>query len=283
MVSGSTDFETITVRRVGGVIGATVDGIDLARPLSATQVREVRAALLEHLVLFFSNQSLGPGELLAAARNFGEPSVYPFVKGVDGFPEVTEVLKLETETHNFGGVWHSDTSYLERPPMAGILHARELPPCGGDTVFSSSIAAYESLTPAMQAMLAPLRAVNSSAKADAATGRADRLRDRSSGRREPAEAVHPVVRTHPETGRKSLYVSRGHTLRIEGMTQAESAPLLDYLSDLQTRPEFSYRFRWTPGAVAFWDNRCTQHYAVNDYHGHRRSMLRVTLAGDVPR
>jgi taurine dioxygenase len=246
-------------------------------------VAAIRRAWLDHLVIFFRDQQLTPAQLLAFARRIGEPIEYPFLKGIDGFPQITPVVKLEHERVNFGGIWHSDTAYLERPPMASMLLAREVPPHGGDTMFSNMYFAYDSLSPGMRRMLDGLVAVNSSAKADTTKTREDRMKD---GKRDDARqeyiAEHPVVRTHPETGKKALYVNRGHTLRFVGMSEEESAPLLEFLFAYQTRPEFTCRFRWDVGSLALWDNRCAQHYPLNDYHGHRRVMERVTLAGDRP-
>jgi taurine dioxygenase len=192
---------------------------------------------------------------------------------------VIEVKKLEHERHNFGGVWHSDTAYLEAPPMGSMLLARELPPYGGDTLFASQYRAYEALSEGMKRLLDGLVAVNSSAKADVTRTREDRVK----GYDKHFEAEHPVVRTHPETGRKALYVNFGHTVRFKDLTEAESAPLLGYLFRHQVQPEFTCRFQWRVGSLAFWDNRCTQHNPVNDYHGFRRVMHRITLAGDRPR
>ena len=222
--------------------------------------------------------------MLAVARRFGEPIEYPFLQGVDGFPEITPVVKLEDERVNFGGLWHSDTAYLEAPPMGTMLLAREVPPYGGDTLFANMYLAYETLSPGMRRLLDGLVAVNSSAKADVTKTREDRLRDgaRADARTEYT-AAHPVVRTHPETGRKALYVNCGHTVRFEGMTEAESAPLLDFLFAQQVRPEFTCRFRWEVGSIALWDNRCAQHNPINDYDGFRRVMHRLTHAGDRPR
>jgi taurine dioxygenase len=247
-------------------------------------VATLRRALLDHLVLFFRDQDLTPGELLAAARQFGMPIEYPFVKGIDGYPEVIEVAKLEHERVNFGGVWHSDTTYLEMPPMGTLLLAREVPPAGGDTLFANMYLACETLSDGMRAMLDGLTAISSSAKADASRTREDRVRAApKDGSRRTLEAEHPVLRTHPETDRKALYVNVAHTVRFGGMTEAESAPLLQFLFRHQIKPELTCRFRWRPGSLAFWDNRAAQHNPVNDYHGHRRVMHRVTLAGDRPR
>ena len=268
------------VRRMAGAIGAEIGDIKLRPDLPDAVIAELRQLWLEHLVLFFRNQELTPQELAAVARRFGEVVHYPFLKGLDEAPEVIRVAKLEHETVNFGGLWHTDTAYLVEPPMATMLIAREVPPYGGDTLFASLYAAYDALSDGMKQMLAPLRAVNSSSKAEKTRTREDR------GTNEPPrvlEAEHPVVRTHPETGGKALYVNSGHTLRFVSMTEAESAPLLEYLFAHQVRPEFTCRFHWEPGSIAFWDNRCALHNPINDYHGFRRIMHRVTLAGDRPR
>lgn len=275
-------YQTIEVRRISGALGAEIRGVDLAGQLSEAQVADIRRAWLEHLVVFFRDQPLAPAQFMAFAGRFGEPIEYPLVKGIEGFPKIIEVKKLEHERVNFGGLWHSDTTYLERPPMGSMLLARELPPFGGDTLFANMYLAYEALSEGMQRMLAGLKAVNTSAKANASKTREDRIK--TDGRGSPSELIaeHPIVRTHPETGRKALYVNPGHTLRIAGLSEEESAPILSYLYQHQIRPEFTCRFAWQPGSIAFWDNRCAQHNPVNDYHGFRRLLHRITLAGDRP-
>jgi len=273
----------IDVRPIAGAIGAEVHGLDLRRELSAATIAAIRRAWLEHCVIFFRDQPLAPGELLGFAKRFGEIVEYPFIKGIDGFPEIIPVIKLEHEKTNFGGIWHSDTSYLDEPPMATMLIAREVPAKGGDTLFANTYLAYEALSEGMQRLLDGLIAVNSSRKADASRTREDRVKDMQRTDAKPEYVgEHPVVRTHPETGRKALYVNVAHTLRFKDMSEAESAPLFDYLIEQQTRPEFTCRFQWRVGSIAFWDNRCTQHNPVNDYHGYRRVMHRITLAGDRP-
>jgi taurine dioxygenase len=274
----------LTVRRLSGAVGAEIGGISLSPDLPDSTIAQLRGIWLEHGVVFFRDQQhLDPRALAAFARRFGAVVEYPFVKGLAEAPEVIPVVKLESETVNFGGLWHSDTAYLDRPPMATMLIAREVPPFGGDTLFASGYAAYETLSPGMRRMLDPLRAVNSSAKADVTKTREDRLKDTArADAKQVYEVEHPVVRTHPETGRRALYVNGGHTLRFADMTVAESTPLLDFLYAHQVRPEFTCRFAWTPGSLAFWDNRCVLHNPVNDYHGFRRVMHRVTLAGDRP-
>jgi len=276
----SKDFE---VRRVAGALGAEILGIDLARDLDEATTRRVRELWLEHGVLFFRDQDLPPARFLEFARKFGEVIEYPFVKGLEEFPLIIPVVKLEHERNNFGGIWHSDTAYLESPPMASMLVAREVPPFGGDTLFASQYVAYDALSPGMKRMLDGLHAVNSSSKAEVTRTREDRIAERGTETaKKVLEAEHPVVRTHPETGRKALYVNFGHTLRFREMSEEESAPLLAFLFAHQIRPEFTCRFSWRVGSVALWDNRCTQHNPVNDYHGYKRVMHRITLKGDRP-
>ena len=220
----------LIVRRLAGAVGAEVFGVDLSRDLDDATIAALRAIWLEHGVIFFREQDLPPGRFLALARRFGQVIEYPFLRGLDDYPEIIPVVKLEHERTNFGGVWHSDTAYLDVPPMATMLIAREIPPQGGDTLFASGYAAYAALSDGMKRMLEGLRAVNSSARADVSKTREDRLREnaRSDARKEYA-ASHPVVRTHPETGRRALYVNRAHTQNFEGMTEEESAPLLSCL------------------------------------------------------
>ncbi len=274
---------TITVAPIAGALGAEIAGVDLARDLSDETVTEIRRAWLDHLVVFFRDQELSPAEFLAFAHRIGEPVEYPFVKGMDDFPEIITVSKLPHETVNFGGIWHSDTVYLDRPPMGTLLIAREVPPFGGDTMFANMYAAYDALSPGLQRVLDSLRAVHSSALADVSKTREDRIKDAGFGEEREFCSEHPVVRTHPETGRKALYVNVAHTLRFAGWTEEESKPLLRSLFEHAVRPEFTCRFRWRVGSIAMWDNRCAMHNPINDYHGYTRTMHRITLAGDVPR
>ena len=271
------------IKRIAGALGAELLDIDLATQLTPDSARAVRQALLDHQVIFMKRQRLTPDQFLQFAQAMGEPVEYPFVKGLDGFPHIIEVKKLAHEKSNFGGIWHSDTTYLDAPPMGSMLLSREVPPYGGDTLFASQYAAYEALSDTMRRMIDPLRGISSSAKADVSKTREDRIK--SDGKQEaPKEyrAEHPVVRTHPETGRKALFVNVAHTAGIVGLTDDESAPLLRFLFEHQIKPEFTCRFNWEPDAIAFWDNRCVQHNPVNDYHGHRRVMHRITLQGDKP-
>jgi taurine dioxygenase len=274
----------IEIRPIAGALGAELLGVDLAGEIDDETYAGIRRAWLQHCVIFFRDQELPPSRFLAFARRFGEVIEYPFIKGLEEFPEIIPVVKLEHEKTNFGGIWHSDTAYLEAPPMGTMLVAREVPPWGGDTMFANTYLAYETLSDGMKRMLDGLVAINTSAKADVSRTREDRVRDslRADAKKEYV-GEHPVVRTHPETGRRALYVNVGHTLRFKDMSVEESRPILEYLFQHQVRPEFTCRFVWRPGSLAFWDNRCALHNPVNDYHGYRRVMHRITLAGDKPR
>jgi taurine dioxygenase len=274
----------LQVKRIAGALGAEIQGVDLAAGLSPSLAAEIRQVFLEHGVIFFRDQQLDAAQFLRFGEAMGQPIEYPFVKGIEGYPVIIPVMKLEHERSNFGGIWHSDTTYLEQPPMGSMLLAREVPPFGGDTLFANQYLAYEALSEGMRRLLDPLAGVASSAKADVSKTREDRIAsDGRADARKDYVAEHPVVRTHPETGRKALYVNVAHTIRFTGMSEEESAPLLQFLFRHQVKPEFTCRFAWQPGSLAFWDNRCVQHNPVNDYHGHRRVMHRITLAGDTPR
>ena len=271
-------MSSFKVSPLGSQIGATISGIDLASSLNSDEVDFIENCLGEYLVVFFRDQHLDPGSLYRAAASFGQPVPYPFVDGLPGHPEIVEVAKLPHETQNFGGVWHSDTAYLAEPAMGAMLYAVTVPETGGDTIFANMYEAYTGLSTGLQDFLRPLSAVNDADKADIAATRVDRQTQKKKG----LIAEHPVVRTHPVTGKPVLYVNRAHTTRFVKMTEAESKPVLDYLFDQQTRPEIACRFKWQEGSVAFWDNRACQHYPINDYQGELRRMLRISLAGSKP-
>ncbi len=279
-------MSALTVTPLAGSMGAEVGGLDLSKPISEAALDDLRSAWLAHLVIVFRDQPLSVDAFFDFAGAIGDPVEYPFVPGLDGYPTVIEVTKLAHETVNFGGIWHADTTYLEEPPMGTMLLAREVPPAGGDTEFANQYAAFDALSPAMQEMLSPLRAVSTSSMADVSATREDRRRDAAESgfdaEEETYEAVHPVVRTHPETGKRSLFVNVAHTARFDGMTEEESKPLLRYLFAHQVRAEFTFRLGWSEGTIALWDNRCVLHNPINDYDGHRRVMHRITLAGDAP-
>jgi taurine dioxygenase len=271
------------IKPISGALGAVIEGVDLSRGVTASLAADIRRVFLDFQVIFLRGQNLTPAQFLAFAQVMGQPIEYPFVKGIEGFPHIIEVKKLEHEKVNFGGIWHSDTTYLEVPPMGSMLLSREVPPFGGDTLFANQYLAYEALSDTMKRLLDGLVGISSSAKADVSKTREDRIKsDGNAAAPKEYRALHPIVRTHPETGRKALYVNVAHTSGIEGMADEESAPILNFLFAHQVKPEFTCRFAWEPNAIAFWDNRCTQHNPVNDYHGYRRVMHRITLQGDRP-
>ena len=272
------------VKALSPAMGAEITGIDLSMPLDDSRIVELRAIWLEYQMIVIRGQNLTPVEQLAFAKALGEPDIYPFLTGLDGFPMITEVLKKEDEKVNFGGVWHSDTTYQKCPPMATLLYAKELPPLGGDTLFANQYEAFAHLSAPLRHVLEQLRAVNAAGKKRVASTRSERLKDSGSGvNPDDLAGIHPVVRTHPETGRKALFVNAAHTINFEGWSAEESQGLLEYLFAHQISPEFQCRLSWQVGDVAFWDNRCVQHYPLNDYHGHRRLLHRITLKGDTPR
>ncbi len=267
----------------GGGVGAFVNDIDL-RTVEAAEAAAIRLALGRHGVLFFRGQELDPDAQIAFARKIGEININRFFKPTDTHPEVATVLKEPDQKNNIGGGWHTDHSYDEEPALGSILVAVETPPYGGDTLFASTCAAWETLSDGMKKMLSGLRAVHSSRHVfgkEAADANAE-IQAEHYGNAGAAtqDSVHPVVIRHPISGQPSLYVNPGFTLRFDGWTDAESKPMLDYLYAHVAKPEHTYRFQWQPGSVAFWDNRASWHYALNDYHGHRRLMHRITLEGE---
>jgi len=275
-------YRHIEVRPLAGALGAEVLGVDMAGDLEDEVVREVRQAFLDHLVIFLRDQWVTPQQQVAFARRFGDPMEYPNLPGLPEETLITPVVKLEHEHNNFGGVWHSDTTYLPEPPMGSMLLALEVPPHGGDTLFANQYLAYEALSDGLQETLDGLIGISSSAKAEASRTVEDRLKE-AGVERKVLTAEHPLVRTHPETGRKALYTSDAHTVSIKGWTEEESLPLLKFLWSHEVKPEFTCRFRWQPGSLAFWDNRAAMHNPITDYHGYRRVLHRITLAGDKPR
>jgi taurine dioxygenase len=276
------DYKHIQVKPISGALGAEVHGVDLAR-LDEEIFAEIHHAFLENLVIFFRDQTITPDQQVAFSARFAPIGCYPFLKGLPDHPAVIEVRKEPEDELNFGGVWHTDTAYLAKPPMGSVLYAKEIPENGGDTMFANLYLAYETLSDPMKAMLDGRKAVNSSRKDDAAAGRQKSVDENPKDASDvQTESTHPALRTHPETGRQALYVNRGHTVCFEGATPEESAPVLEYLFEHQIRPEFTCRFQWAPGSIAIWDNRCALHYPLNDYHGQRRVMHRVTMEGDTP-
>ncbi len=276
---------SMEIRPISPALGAEVRGIDLAEPLDDTALAALRHALLDHLVLSFPDQDLTPERHKAFAARFGALQTDFFVRGMAGHPEIMEIIKRAEDTRVFAANWHTDVSFLEAPSLGSVLYALEVPAVGGDTLFGNMYLAYEALSPGMRDLLEDLSAVHCAYPAyDPDAMAADN--ERSGGMRytdtNPCDwtAEHPVVRRHPETGRKALFVNSAYTRRFTDMTEAESRPLLEFLIAHMARPEFTCRLRWRKGSVAFWDNRCTQHRAIADYPGVRRHMHRVTIEGD---
>ena len=281
-LGAATEYRQLNVNPLAGALGAELSGVDLSQTLSPKVREEVLEALHRHLVIFIRDQELTCAQHHAFAGNFGPQIEHPFTRGLDEWPEIIEIIRSPGEAYNWDSKFHSDLMFLEEPPMGASLYAVEVPPYGGDTMFVNMYLAYETLSDGLKELLSGLRAINhSGSPANYATPGA-----MTGKQAEAMEASHPVVRTHPATGRKSLFVSPGFTQRFEGMTDEESRPLIDYLCSHALRPEFSCRFRWSPGAVAVWDNRVSLHRAVPDFFGevdrYRRVMHRVTIGGDRP-
>jgi len=281
---------------LSATIGAEIRGVDLAQPLSEGVVAELRGLLLQYKVIFFPGQHLDPAQHIALARNFGEPTpAHPVIPGIEGFPEVFEIdyTKSTQLRASYGDVvdrydglsWHTDVTFVERPPLGSILNAVVIPPAGGDTMFSDQRAAYEALSEPLRDFLDTLVAVHDGSHTFGALLQAredggGEWEGKKFSSLEPVE--HPVVRTHPETGRKSLFVNGGFTSHIKGLTLAESDALLQFLYAHATKPQFTVRYHWHAGDLGFWDNRVTQHSVVGDFTGQHRVIQRVTLRGDRP-
>jgi taurine dioxygenase len=275
---------SLQVHPISGALGAELSGVDLGRDLDDATIKEIRQALLDHCVIFFRDQEFDAAQHKRLARRFGEIFVHPNYAGTQADPEIVEIRREPGDKKVVGEDWHTDTTMMAEPPMGAILFAVEVPPYGGDTLFANQYLAYETLSEGMKKLLGGLRAVHSDRtvagpKVDN-TGRSTKARADDAWRE--TINTHPVVRTHPETGRKLLYVNYSYTMGFEGLTETESRPLLDFLLEHGHRPEFTCRFRWTKGAVAFWDNRCVKHLAINDAGPYRRYMRRVQIAGDRP-
>jgi taurine dioxygenase len=274
----------IKIEPVSGAVGAEVRGVDLSVALDEDTVAELRRAFLTHHVLFFREQDLSPEAQMRFGRFFGQLDTHPFVEGMDAYPEVIEVITEPDDWLNFGGGWHSDVTFLEEPDLGSILYAVDVPPFGGDTLFANQHTAYDALSDTMKEFLGGLVAKHSAGPQYAEGGYSTLSKSMKTKGADEANRVvlHPLVRTHPETGRKALYVNRAFTVGIKGMRPDESDALLKFLFDEAVREPYTCRFRWAPGSVAMWDNRSVQHYALYDYRGHRRSMHRITIKGDRP-
>jgi taurine dioxygenase len=282
-------YRRIAVRKLGGAGGARITGVDLSRPVDDDTLAEIRRALAEYLVVTIPDQPLDDPGLAAFTTRLGEFGTEPYVEGLETHPNVIAVVKEADETRraNFGGNWHSDWSFQQTPPSYTLLHARELPPVGGDTLFANQYLAFDTLSPGMKRLLTGLRAVHSARRSYGpqsifAGGTHLRSMKIKTGPEALAEFVHPAVRVHPDTGRAALFVNKVYTIRFEDMTEAESAGLLTFLFEHSVRHEFIVRVAWQPQALTIWDNRVVQHFAVNDYDGYRREMHRTTVRGEQP-
>jgi len=281
-------YQHIQVNPISGTIGAEISNVDL-RSLNADVVDDIRKAFLEHVVIFFRDQPLEIAQLKAFASKFGPFGTEPYVKTMADHPEVIAVKREveEAKTINFGGQWHSDWSFQESPPLATILHGKDIPLYGGDTLFANSYLAYDTLSDGMKKIVDPLIAVHS-ARRPYGIGKsilgdtAKKSMTIIQSEEAHAEIEHPLVRIHPETGKKILFVNPVYTTRLKGMTEKDSRPILEKLFAHSLRPEFICRFRWQKHSIAMWDNRCAMHLALNDYDGFRRELHRVTIAGDRP-
>ena len=271
----------IEVAPVSGGVGVEVHNVDIKSGIDAGTFDELRAAFVEHGLIFLRDQDITPDEHIAFAERWGEININRFFPRLDGYDQIATVTKEPDQTANIGGGWHTDHSYDHVPAMGSILIARETPPVGGDTLFACMYTAYDTLSDGLKQTLEGMKAVHSSRHIfGEQSSYRDTMKDRFSNPEDATQdAVHPVVITHPESGRKALYVNPGFTLHFDGWTAAESKPLLDYLYAHAVQLEHTTRFQWAPGSIAFWDNRCTWHYALNDYHGTRREMHRITIEG----
>jgi taurine dioxygenase len=282
----SVALNRVRIEPMTGAIGAEIIGVNLAEPMEKELFSDIYQAHLDHLVIFFRDQVLKPEDLIRFARQFGEPEIHKFTVPMKGYPEIIEVIKEPEETHNWGDSWHTDLTGLPEPPMGSVLFAKAVPPFAGDTQFSNMYLAYETLSDGMKEMIDGLVVIHKlTHKAyEGFKGMAV-----ISSPEYETEPEHPLVRTHPVTRKKCLFISRKKMVHFKGMTPNESAPLLKFLCDHAENPDFACRFRWKEGSVAFWDNRCTQHRATADYfhtlrglEPFRRHLLRVSIKGDRP-
>jgi taurine dioxygenase len=276
-----TNYSTINVKPLSGNIGAEIDGVNLKK-ISKEQFKEIKIVFGKYGVIFFRNQNLSPEEEIIFAELWGEININRFFTNLEGYPKIALVSKEPDQKKNIGGAWHTDHTYDLEPAMGSILFAHQVPKKGGDTLFSSMYAAYETLSDGLKDTLKNMYGRHSSRHVFG-TSRAER-NDDTVGRiinsdKAKQDAIHPVVITHPQTGKKALFVNPTFTLGFDGWSDEDSKPLLNYLYSHATKPEFTCRFKWEEGSIAFWDNRSTWHLAVNDYHGQRRVMHRITING----
>jgi taurine dioxygenase len=285
VLTHANEYDRICVSPIAGALGAEISGVDISRPIDCASFAEIRRAWTENLVIFFRGQTLDDDALIAFGRRFAPLFRHPNLLTEGPYPDIVRIRRMPGDKQIVGEDWHTDTTCMAQPPSGAVLYGVDVPPYGGDTLFANQYLAYETLSDGMKALLSRLTAVHSDITV--AGPQAARNKQRTTKVREDSDwretvSEHPVVRTHPETGRKALFVNRSYTQRFSGMTAEESVPLLEFLLQHATRPEFTCRFRWETGSVAVWDNRCTLHIAVNDVWKFPRLMHRVQMCGDRP-
>ena len=283
----------IEVKPIAGALGAEISGVDL-RDIDDATFDDIHDAWLEHQVVFFRDQDITPEQQIAFSKRFGEIHHHPFINGMEEYPDILEIIKEESDTRAFGSTWHTDQMFNPKPAKATILYAKETPDAGGDTMFVNMYQAYDTLSEPMKAMISGVKTWNVGSRKK--LSETDKMGSSTEGRykgnekmaakvRDPGdlitEAAHPLVRTHPETRKKALYLGN-HAIGLHGFNDKEARPVIDYLMQHAVQPEMTCRFRWEVGSMAIWDNRCTMHRALNDYPGKRRRMHRITIAGDAP-
>ena len=275
------NYEVLKVSPMPGALGAVIHGLDLSRPLEEQAIAEIKHAFLDYQLLVFREQKITVDQQVAFSRVFGELLPHPFYGAIDGHEGVTRILKEPHHKVNNGGGWHADGTYMDPPPLGASLYLIDVPQRGGDTLFSNMYAAYDALSPKMKTLVEKLTAYHSSAIVYGSQGVYARSGDQTAATVATDQAIkrteHPVVRIHPVTGRKSIFVNRANVEAIEGLSPEESSWMLEFLYQHCIRGEFVTRLRWEKNTVAIWDNRCTLHYALNDYHGFRREGLRVAI------
>ena len=278
-------INTLRIERLGAAAGAEITGLDLAKPIGNADFARIHKALLDHHVLSFPEQKLAPDAMLAFAKLWGDLAIHPNLTPMDGIPEIVAVERNPGDRGHLGSEWHNDTTSLAKPPMATMMYAKIVPTTGGDTLFANQYMAYDALSDGMKTMLDGVCAVHGDSRVAGPRANLNARRTNKTKQddtwRETLNS-HPVIRTHPETGRKALYVNIAYTQRLENMTAAESTPLLDYLYEHSHRPEFTYRHRWRKDTLVLWDNRSLVHLALNDCPGHHRLMHRIQIKGDQP-
>jgi taurine dioxygenase len=279
-------MKKMTITPITGALGAEIENINL-KTMSTEEENALEQAFLEHLVLCIRGQNLDPKSIYELTERLGGVGETPYLKGLQDYPDVVPLIKEadEKSPHTFGAGWHTDFTFQPLPPSRTILYAVDVPEAGGDTLYCNLYKAVELLSPGLLLVLENLTAIHSAIRSYGPKATLKNHMENmtiTNDENTPVEQEHPVIRVHPVTGRKSLWINPTYTIRFKDMTEAESKPLLNYLNSLVVNPSLTCRVRWMPGTLTMWDNRCTQHCATSDYQGNRREMLRTTVAGDIP-